>query len=221
MLFAVTPSRDMLRANLFPRIRPSDRVWAGAADVSAMTRGVSMRVLGMEPVARAGRPASMAPEPFPTSTDLVAAPLATSPGRAAAFTVILSVAVDVKGRPPGPLPASSMRTGNVPGLGGVHCSNVTVRRCRGKRTPRLFVATILFSTFSVPRTSLNMWSKGFVTVKARLTGWGAEGAEAADMAGDVEEVVPCGPVPPPVLIGALVPPVPPIVVVPEAVPLMA
>ena len=151
---------------------------------------------------------------------LVAAPLATSPGSAAAFTVILSVAVDVKGRPPGPLPASSMRTGNVPGLGGVHCSNVTVRRCRGKRTPRLFVATILFSTFSVPRTSLNMWSKGFVTVKARLTGCGPEGAEAAVMAWDVEDMVPCGPVPPP-LVGALVPPVPPIVVVPEAVPLMA
>src|SRR5438876_995891 len=127
MLFAVTPSRDMLRANLFPRIRPSDRVWAGAADVS------------------------------------------------------------------------SMRTGNVPGLGGVHCSNVTVRRCRGKRTPRLFVATILFSTFSVPRTSLNMWSKGFVTVKARLTGCGPEGAEAAVMAWDVEDMVPCGPVPPPLV----------------------
>src|SRR5439155_17786668 len=141
---------------------------------------------------------AVVPEAFPTSTDLVVAPAAvtgagSAPARiAAALTVILSTAVEVSRRPPGPLPASSIRTGKVPSFEGVHCSKVTVRRWRGKRTPRLLVATILFSIFSVPRTSLKLWSNGFITVNARLIGWGPEGAGAAVMAWDVD-IVPCVP----------------------------
>src|SRR5438874_1675119 len=191
MLLAVTPSREFMPAPRVPRVIIAiDRVWIGAPeDAGAMMRGISIRVCVIPP-AIIGELVDEVPEPFPISTDLVPGPDGRPGFIAAALTVILSVAVDVSARPPGPVPASWISTGNVPGFEGVHCSKVTVRRWRGKRTPRFLVATVRFSIFSVPRTLLKLWLKGFVTVNARLMGCGPDGAGAAVMACDVECVPP-------------------------------
>src|SRR5882672_4532587 len=176
MLLAVTPSREVMPVPSFPRvIIASDRVWIGVpVDAGAMMSGISIRVclIGVVP-AVIGEPVDVVPpDPFPTSTDLVIAPAPGAGGMPgfieAGLTVIRSAALDVIGRPPGPVPASWISTGKVPAFEGVHCSKVTVRRWCGNRTPRFLVATTLFSIFRVPRTSLKLWLKGFVTVKARL-----------------------------------------------------